>query len=696
MTDATPQAAPQPRPALPALELPGYALLTFVFLAGPLGHVVGRHWALATAATTLALWTALTRWALRLRPPSRADLPALATAALSLAGLGWYLRTGHNDDAFCHHGFVALIERLGMPAVAPGDPSRVAGYHTAVDALAAAMRGWVPLDVEGRLDLASVGAHGALVLAAVSLLRAVGARPAERALGVLTLVFGAGVYWLTPALPAMQPTGFPWTAHWEGGTYLSVLALSGRRSTVLGFLVAVLTLRLFVGGRTNVGLAEGPGRSTSPVRRRAASWQVAGLLALLAGSASQCADELVLGVVAACALWLLRWGDATAWRRVVGACLTLAPLALAGGGFASAWVSGALGGDTPMGTATGDAALALTWPSWPSFHGPNPPVWRLDGLKVLLLELLPAAAVPWILWRRRALPCAGAETLALWTYGGMLGAMWLRMPALGYDVDLHRLLEPGVALSLALLPWLARVLRPQSALGPALAAAVVIVGPAGRLLGVPGGAHGLWPVTGARGVLLAVTLCLMSAVSAAALGRLIERKGSRSGAALACVLLASAAVLSLALTLGDPRHVASGPPALPAALQTALAPAARTPVLADARLGNLLLRHGHPVVAPWLRSDLEPLDHQRHTRSLRQSAPDAWGGATVFWLTGATFDHIDRAHPGVLRVEGERPGPADPAVWRAWPAMLGPAPVPGRTVWGAVRNDAGRATPPVH
>ncbi len=598
------------------LELPALVLLTFVLLASPVGLVAGARWAVATAAAVAAVWAGLLagRVVTLTRGPGSTLARADVAVALAVVWLSWRFLTGNGlDDPFCHHSLVALIGRNGLPLAAPGGGDQPVAYHLGFDLLAAALRQLLGLrSVEQALDLTSLASLLAVAGAVVALLRRVCDDEGVRALAVAAFFLGGGPLWLSWWLPTLQ-LGDDLQLLVEGSTWLSPVLLAGRRATLLGLSVGVMTLRL---------LYDGALRLAPEASSWGRPWGVGALLAVLAGSAALLAEEAALWV--ALALAAVAWrGGRVGLRGLARPALVMAgaaALVVVAGGFAVVTLGRALGLGDPVPSA--GPGWSLTWPAWPSFHRHGVAFPDLGWWRTLALELTPGLLLAplWWLGRRHVRPSehpAWRDAWALWWLTGVTLALSLEPGAAVGRHDLHRLLLCSGAVGFALVPvtvWrTSRWRRPQRRLIAALATAPLLVTSLARLTLAPellgsrsladalvtGGprAPGVWLPT----VCVAACLCVV----AVARGR---PKRWLWGAAVFCALALIGA------RAGDRDHHQALPPPLPSRVAAFLA-ADTSPVLPSAGVANALLLHGQRVAAPALRDDLEPL---------RRPAHDAW------------------------------------------------------------------------
>ncbi len=645
--------APPAAVTLPWLELPGYTALWFVLVGPLLGAALGPAlWLPAGALVTLGFGAlAVRRGWLRVTGGLRRDLLQVDTWAAVVAALliAAWLRVGSQDDPFCHHAFVRLITEGGLPLATPGDPRLPASYHTGFDLLAAAVVAWMPLggDVEWGLDITSAGLLVALGLGAVSMARATAAGPLARALSVWTLMLGCGPYWLSRWWPALRPSWAPWDTVWEGGTFMSLVALAGRRPAVLAFVVVALFTRLVLSGALNAKALRGRAGVGTGV-----------LLAVLVGGASQVADELVLLVPLAVAALALRQGrrGLRAALRPVLVMVLLAPLAVASGGFAAGVLLRLVGLAPLAGEAQATALLGVGPPAWPSFFGGEVPLGSADWWRVTALEFGPALLAPALLWRRPALRGA-AWVVTLWLVVGVLLAHVLRLGGLDYRVDLHRFVEAGAALALALAPaGLWHVARPRWRTPALLAFALLCcAGSVGQLMG-----RADFTAVVATAAALALAAGLSAGAAATGVGRWL--------AAGLATCSAAAAAMVLSGWLWTPTLHRAPPPALPPAFARALdAGPRRSPVLSEGRVANWLLLNGRYVAAPHHRADLNPVQADAHAAWLRALQADEARalGVRHYLLSRATMEQLRARWAGKASLQPGGRWPAE-ATARAW------------------------------
>lgn len=682
-----PQAAKRPDfLAVSWMEVPGYALLWAALAAAPVALVVGTSaWPGALLFFTLVLLAvALRRGWLRITGGLVADLSradAVVACVIALVTTAW-LREGLQDDAFCHHAFVALAER-GLPIAAPGDPSQAVGYHVGFDVLASAVFSWMPLggDIEWALDFTSFVVLLAVGGATVSLVRRFEVSDIARAAAVALFMLGSGPLWLGRWLPGLVPEGAPWATFWEGGTYMSLLSLAGRRSSAIGFLVIALFMGLLADGAFSARRLRG---------RR--GWGVGILLGLLAGGASQSADEMALLVVVGAAVAALWHGRAAvrAMGRPVLVMVCMAPLALLSGGFAAVMLghfvgSGGLGGGEVAGST-----LTLASPSWPSFHLGSVSIGTLDWLRVAALEFGPVVLAAMLLWHRKVgAHRSMAVVTTLWLGAGLLAAQTLQLPSLGYEVDMHRLLEPGMAVSLVVAPvalWRLLPGTPRVRDGVVLALAWLHIVPAtGQLFDRADAVPVAVAAAALGGLWAAVHLWPQRSEDPAT----SPESRPRSGVFIASagVVVAAAGLLSAGLWAPQ-RHVLPPPPLPPEAAAELTHAAPRAPVLTTTRLGNLLLLQGHHIAAPHLRSDLNPMESAPHQRWLAQVTPRELQRlqVTTFLLSHQRFRQLQRRFGDrvTLHAQGGWPAAAMPRVWRSWLVIPSAVPAPERVMWGTV------------
>ncbi len=597
------------------LVAPAWGLL-FAVAFGPLcGRLLGVYapWGLWTAVgLTLAWWAKGTpKISSETGACTLSDLIAVLTP---LTLMVWMLRSGDHDDPFCHHTFVALIDRWSLPAPSAGAPWREAAYHTAADGLASAIGVWLPWPAETRLDLVSIAAHFALALLALSIMIRLHVAPVARAFALVTLILGAGPYWLCMWWPHAQPSGFGWTEAWEAGTAMSTLSLAGRRSSVLGLLGCGLALLQLVSIRP---------KTESP-------WRHGLLWGGLLCAQLQAADECVVFCLVALSCWLQAKGGRA--KTLVAIATPVALSISLSGGFLASWLLGQTSQTIAPEAAARGVELSLIWPQWPSFLGPNPDVLSVDGLLLFMWEIAPGAlGLGWLVSRGR-MTQHSRWTLVIWAMLGLIGATMLRAPRLGYDVDLHRLLQPSWLIGLVALPIWAHSLKQGRGLA-LLGCTALWVGPIGRGLQEPG----ILPVTAAL-----VLACVMVVVA------LFERRVSTGGKTGRVAFALGLCICSWIVSELGPRDSDPRPPLLPE-----LAVSELEPLLVDSTFAQTALLNGLPIYAPWYRDDVEPIDACHHDSRLgKVSLADLRrDGVEHFLLSPTFYEALNRTLGGRLHVE---------------------------------------------
>ncbi len=386
------------------------AVCIVVWLIGlTLGQAAGSLVAMSLAGSLPLLGLGL----LALRtPPLRRPGPRLGPALLlALAGVALYQIVVPGFDSLCHFAIAGNYLRGNIPPTALDNPDSPLLYHPLFDAAAAVVTRALGTDLELGLDLVSLLAVLACLLAATALARALS--PGSRLvplLGVLALLLGGG-----PTFLRVLGSSAPVEEALHGQTSQAFLDQMLRRPFPLCFAVVALVLALLL-------------RPPREAARR--PWLTGLLLAPPFFLLPQVGEEqvLVLGLLVAGLLFL---------RRLPLLAAAMAGAAALAGGLASGVFRALL---APAPTSMASPRLALQWPpalpTWTEPLGGWPiPSW--PAAAVALFELGPfffltaIALGAWVLSRRLPAgpgpPRAPAAILLAVVAANLLGATCLTL-----------------------------------------------------------------------------------------------------------------------------------------------------------------------------------------------------------------------------------------------------------------------------